>query len=221
MKIQGNAKKGTSAADKAHASIRELLLSGALQAGSFITQKELLAMLGMSLGPVRIALIRLETEGYLTIHPQRGIQIVEPTLELYREVLQARIAMEKEAWLKFAATASDGEIATLLEQQQNLAERAQTDNSDLFFREVTDCDRSMHHYVMQHMGNSFISGQYRIVTEISLTLRRNRGKVTNISVHQTLKGHVDILLACKNRDLVQVPNMVEKHLLAPLIFFFS
>lgn len=221
MRIQANGKKEASAGNTAHAKVRELLLSGALQAGQFVTQKELLAMLGMSLGPVRIALIRLETEGYLTIHPQRGIQIVEPTIELYREVLQARIALEKEAWLKFAATGSDGEIATLLEQQQSLAERAKTENSDLFFREVTDCDRAMHHYVMRHMGNSFMSGQYRIVTEISLTLRKNRGKVTNISVHKTLSGHLEILAACKSRDLVAVPNMVEKHLLAPLVFFFS
>lgn len=216
-----NSKKESSASDAAHAKIRQLLLSGTLHAGQLVTQKELLVLLGMSLGPVRIALIRLETEGYLTIHPQRGIQIVEPTIELYREMLQVRIALEKEAWSKFASSGSEVEVTTMLEQQAALVERAKTDVSPEFFREATEIDRSMHRYVVQHMGNNFMSQQFRVVMEIILMLRKNRGELTNLSVHKTLASHVDMLTACKNRDAAHVVSVVENHLLSPLIFFFS
>jgi DNA-binding GntR family transcriptional regulator len=78
-----------------------------LRAGQFVTQKELLDHLQMSLGPVRTALARLESEGFVQILAQRGIQIVEPSISLYRNITQVRIALEKEAWSKFAATPSD------------------------------------------------------------------------------------------------------------------
>jgi DNA-binding GntR family transcriptional regulator len=201
--------------------IREMLLSGRLHPGQFLKQKELLALLGMSLGPVRIALIRLETEGYLHIYPQKGIQMVESTMDLFREMLQARIALEKEAWSKFALAGSEAEINSFLEKQEQLAEMAKKTESREFFQEVHIADISMHKYVIQHMGNSIIEKQFRIVTEIARSLRRDRGIITQSNVHKTINTHIDILNSCKNKDFLSIPTAVENHLMISLIYFFS
>ncbi|MDR2161106.1 MAG: GntR family transcriptional regulator [Desulfovibrio sp.] len=209
------------ASQAAYERIREMLLTGDLHPGQFLKQKELLALLGLSLGPVRIALIRLETEGYLHIYPQKGIQMVESTMDLFREMLQARIALEKEAWCKFALAGSEAEINSFLETQQRLAETAKKNDSEEFFQEVHIADISMHKYVIQHMGNGVIEKQFRIVTEIARSLRKDRGRMTQNNVHKTLNTHIDIITACKKRDFTAIPAAVENHIMVALIYFCS
>src|SRR6185437_11004753 len=58
--------------ERAYEEIRRLIVSGRLAAGTFLTERQLAAQLGMSKTPVRSALERLETEGFVRISPQQG-----------------------------------------------------------------------------------------------------------------------------------------------------
>ena len=50
---------------------------GELRTGQFVSQRELAALLGATLNPVREAIRKLEAEGLINVYAQRGIQIVE------------------------------------------------------------------------------------------------------------------------------------------------
>ena len=220
MKSHSGEQRPQTDAETAHQRFRGILGSGRLQAGQFVTQKELLALLGVSLGPMRAALVRLETEGYLHILPQRGIQIVEPTLERFREVLQMRIALEKEAWAKFAVTGSEADIDTFLDKNHAFAVRAQESAPEALFREISAYDRTMHGAVVDHMHNSIISNQFRIARELSWSLRQDKGVVRHGNMDITLSSHIKILTACKKRDTAAVVNEVEQHLMNGMLSFF-
>ena len=57
--------------------LKDRLFAGELRSGQFVSQRELTALLGATLNPVREALRKLEAEGLINVYAQRGIQIVE------------------------------------------------------------------------------------------------------------------------------------------------
>jgi GntR family transcriptional regulator of vanillate catabolism len=89
---------------KAQLALRELVLSGELKAGDRISELSVVERLGMSRTPIRMALVRLEDEGFLEAIPSGGFAIkafserdVYDAIELRGtlEGLAARIAAER------------------------------------------------------------------------------------------------------------------------------
>ena len=66
--------------DLAYTRILETLFERKIPAGAFVSQNDLVKLLGIPVAPLRDALRVLETEGVLTIHPRSGIQFVKPGL---------------------------------------------------------------------------------------------------------------------------------------------
>ena len=57
--------------------IRDAIISGALKAGSRVSEPELAERYGISRTPIREAFRQLESEGYLTVIPRRGAVVSE------------------------------------------------------------------------------------------------------------------------------------------------
>ena len=92
--------------DIAYSRILENLFDRQLPAGAFVSQNDLVTLLGIPVGPLRDALRVLEAEGVLKIHPRSGIEFVKPGLELTRSTYQFRTIIERAAVRMFAETAS-------------------------------------------------------------------------------------------------------------------
>jgi DNA-binding GntR family transcriptional regulator len=91
-------------ADRAYKAIRSRILSGDLPVGQFIREQEISGALGVSRTPVREALGRLASEGFLERIPHRGFRVPadrwDSLLELYPivsalEVLAGRLALPR------------------------------------------------------------------------------------------------------------------------------
>ena len=106
-KSAAEAGAGTRLSDVAYARILEALFNQRLPAGAFVSQSELVNLIGIPLAPVRDALRMLEGEGILVIHPRTGIQMLKPGLELTRSTYQYRTIIESAAVATFADTAPD------------------------------------------------------------------------------------------------------------------
>lgn len=96
--------EGSSQAVRAQQRLRELILTGALAAGSRIAELTLVDLLGVSRTPIRTALMRLEQEGMLDALPSGGFAVrtfserdVGDAIELRGtlEGLAARLAAER------------------------------------------------------------------------------------------------------------------------------
>jgi DNA-binding GntR family transcriptional regulator len=84
-------------------SIRRSILSGALAPGARLMQEELAAQLGVSRQPVREALRRLESEGFVARLPQRGTVVRQYSEDDIRENYTLRRLLESGA-AEIAAT---------------------------------------------------------------------------------------------------------------------
>lgn len=88
---------GETAAEMAHARIREGILSGRLPAGTKLNQADLANELGMSRIPVRDALRALAGEGLVEDHPRRTARVASLSLGDVAELYEIRIAIEPQA----------------------------------------------------------------------------------------------------------------------------
>ncbi len=96
--------------------LRDAINRGELHAGSFLDQKHLAESLGISKTPLRDALIQLETEGFVSILPRRGVVVNRLTLEDVRHLYEIIGALEGAAVMSVG-----GQLAeTHFEQMRSL-----------------------------------------------------------------------------------------------------
>src|SRR5436305_15144714 len=79
---------------RAHAHLREEILSNRLPPGTELQELALSQRLGVSRGPIREALGRLAAEGLVTVRPRRGAVVHSLSSEDFLELYQVREALE-------------------------------------------------------------------------------------------------------------------------------
>ena len=100
---------------QAYSALKKLLVSGALPAGRFLSERQLAAQLGMSKTPVHSALERLRAEGFLDISPQQGIVVRQLTIDEILDLYELREAIEPFVVKKLAGRLSPEQVRMLKE----------------------------------------------------------------------------------------------------------
>lgn len=98
--------------------LRVALIEGRLEPGRRLVTKDLAATLGMSITPVREALVRMAAAGVLTAEPSQAFRVPILTAEQYAELIEIRLAVEGLAAAKAApriGTAALARMASLLD----------------------------------------------------------------------------------------------------------
>jgi DNA-binding GntR family transcriptional regulator len=91
--------KEKSLREAVHTYFCEQMKQGRLSAGNYINQSEICQELNISKAPLRDALIQLETEGFVTILPRKGVLINAMTLQDVKEAYDLLAALESSAVL--------------------------------------------------------------------------------------------------------------------------
>jgi DNA-binding GntR family transcriptional regulator len=102
-------------AESVYQTLRQQILTSALPAGSSVSERVLAERLEVGKAPVRVAIQRLATEGFLTIEPRRGIRITEQSLQDVLDLFQVRILMEQLVVRKIAGRLRPPQVARLHE----------------------------------------------------------------------------------------------------------
>ena len=110
--------------ERAYDEIKRMVLTGELGPGTFLAERQLAARLGMSKTPVRSALERLESEGFIRISPQQGAIIRDLSLDEIADQYEIRTALETFVARTVAGRLTPGQIdqvkANLHAQRENL-----------------------------------------------------------------------------------------------------
>ncbi len=89
--------------------VRDRVLSGAIPPGAVVRQEALAAELGVSKIPLREAMARLEQDGLLTSHPNRGFFVPQLSTAEAEEVFDLRLKVEPELAARGAILATTDE----------------------------------------------------------------------------------------------------------------
>jgi DNA-binding GntR family transcriptional regulator len=93
--------------------LQNLILSGAITAGSWLRQERLAREFGVSRTPVREALRTLQARGLIELHPHRGALVCGPTARDIREAYAVRAELEGFAAGLAAEWARDAQLERL------------------------------------------------------------------------------------------------------------
>ncbi len=196
----------------AYGRFQSALLSGALQSGQFVSQRTLVDMLHLSIGALRELLPRLETEGLLTVLPQRGIQITTVDLPMIRDAFQLRTALEREAVIACIRHMSDADIA--LQRSLHLERLAewQSNPSDAFLSECQEIDTAFHQTLMETTRNQLLI-QANAVNAIRIRLiKRDRISLSRTNFEAAFHDHLRIIDTIAARDREAGTAAIEDHI---------
>lgn len=93
--------------------IRAALIEGRLEPGTRLVTKELAETLGMSITPVREALVRFAASGVLTAEPAQSFRVPTMSVAQYSEISEIRKSVEGLAAFKAAAQVTPDEIGQM------------------------------------------------------------------------------------------------------------
>lgn len=108
------------------AHIRELILTGAAEPDRFLRLEPLATTIGVSVTPVREALMQLRAAGFVELHPRRGFRVLPLSADDIRDVYlaQAFIAGELAARATRSLSAKDVDALERIQEQLEQAHAA-------------------------------------------------------------------------------------------------
>ena len=131
--------------------IRGAIERGDIAAGSKISEPELARRFGVSRGPLREAIGRLEACGLVERRANVGARVVTLSSEGLLEIFQVREALESMAARLAAEHMSDEEIAALRGLLDQHGRQIEEDSGQAYFQKVGDLD--FHYRIVQGSRN--------------------------------------------------------------------
>jgi DNA-binding GntR family transcriptional regulator len=135
--------------DTAYQKLKESILSGQFPPGSFLAERQLTGLLGMSKTPIRAALEHLESEGLVSVSPQQGIVVRDISPREIYDVFDIRYALEPHVAKALGTRHSSDDIAKLREHLA-VQEVVYAQNKVL---DATRLDREFHMMLCELHGN--------------------------------------------------------------------
>jgi len=204
---------GPSLRVRAYESFRRQIIDANIRPGQFVSQRELMQLLGMPLGAVRELIPRLEAEGLLRTVPQRGLQIAHVDLKLINNAFHFRALLEREAAARFATTASDEELAAIESAHLDIVRRAMRGPiDDELLNDATTVDWGLHDLMIDRLGNDLVSDAYRINSLRVRLIKLERSMLSSEALLPAMKEHLWIIEALRRRDTQAVAERLGHHI---------
>jgi len=199
--------------DTAYRSFMDYLLSGQLKPGLLVSQRELCETTGSSIGAMREALKRLEAEGVITLIPQRGVMVRDPSEGEINDVYEVRKIIETHAIRAYAATGDMAKIAKVKQQTLDAMGRKAETRQEIaqVSRERSLIDDRLHQVIINSMNNQTLD---ELFDRLRLPVQISRLNVQPRFVDSLpgLNEHLQIIDALEKRDSDLAANLMLDHL---------
>lgn len=202
-------------ADKAYEALATSIITGELPPGTRMLEVELAERFGMSRGPLREAMRRLEERRLVERISQRGVRVVRLTGSKLRGIYEVREALEGMACRLAAQHMTDAEIVEL---------RRMLEAHEIIVRERDDYsqnqqDWDFHDRIARGSRNEMIVSLLCDDLYQLLKVYRNQHKSRPGRARRALEEHWRILAALEDRDGEMAEMMMRRHIGAALALF--
>lgn len=159
--------------------LRAQMNCGRLRPGLFLNLKEISDELGISRTPLRDALFQLESEGFITIFPRRGVVVNELTLEKIRSIYEILGALESAVIVHAALRFGDGDADLMDKYNKQMRKALGRNNFSAFY----DANLKFHNVYLNLSDNAEILNMVRINKERLYDFPRNKAFVKEWELH--------------------------------------
>jgi DNA-binding GntR family transcriptional regulator len=194
--------------DAITAALRELIITGSIQPGSPLRQRDLAARFGVSATPVREALRRLEAEGLVHHDLHRGVTVIDTSFDADEEGYRVRAALESMAARAAARHITDEDLEELEALNAEIAARDPADPH------VTELNRQFHFCIYEAARSPFLLALLRL-------LWQSLGRAPHLMQVDSADQHAGIVRALRARDAAAAERLTRDHILGALAVFLS
>jgi DNA-binding GntR family transcriptional regulator len=192
--------------EQAYQLIKERILSGKISSKEPISVGGLCSELEFSRTPVRDALRRLETEGFVQIFPNQGVVVKELSSTEVTQMYELRIALEGYLLRRSIDLFTERDIVLLKELLERQREAMENNDPYAFMR----LDNEQHLYLHKVYYNPIIFDVLNRMAD-----RIYYGGVQALSLpgrmEATLEEHVKLVRAIEDRDIERAVLALENH----------
>jgi DNA-binding GntR family transcriptional regulator len=189
------------------AHVRDLVLTGALPAGSRIIEGELCAALGVSRTPLREALKTLAGEGLVDLFPARGAVVHAITRAQARDLLEVVTGLEGIAGRLACARAGDAEIDGLAALHAEMVRHYERRDRLAYYKANLD----IHDGIVALSHNPELVGLHRQVSA-RLKLVRFTGSSHPEQWQAAVAEHAAMMQALSARDADRLGVLMREHM---------
>jgi len=190
------------------ASLREAILQGYFEPGEKLDQDRIAEELEVSRTPVREAMRRLESEGFVEVRPHYGAFMAKISPQDIREVYEIRSLLETEAVRQVTPLMTE---SVLDELDRLLAEtEAQFDAGDS--AKHLESDVHFHETLVDFVENRLLKEVLDGLTNRISVIRRFAQLQPGYHMIESFKEHRVILEAIRQRDPEQAAELMRVHL---------
>jgi DNA-binding GntR family transcriptional regulator len=192
--------------------LERAIMTGELSGGTLIREQKLARSLGVSRGPLREAIRRLEGRKLLQRTPNVGAKVLDLSTQDLREVWVIREALEGMASGLAAVSMTKDELAALDEIIHNEAKSLKAGKWSENYQEPNS-KKDFHHQIVLGSRNErliqLITGDLRYI----LTVYRYKWMVGRQKrAQEAVREHRDIVAALKKRDPALAEKTMRQHI---------
>lgn len=207
-------KPGETLAETLRRTLLDMIVFGYFERGARLYPEKIAEHFGVSLTPVREALMRLAAEGFIAVVQRRGYHVRDPDAKQVLDLWQVRLAIELMAGelmierLK-AGTLDDHAIDGIDAVQRRL----EVDPQAISHKDRHEQNASFHHQIVELSGNDLLLSTYRGIQMQVLNAWIQRGIESWRGRHASeAVEHRAILAALRGRDGAAYATAVRSHL---------
>lgn len=202
-------RRARSLADEAADDIRARIIGGEIALGEALSEVALAHSLGVSKTPVREALLRLESEGLVDVHPQRGTFVFQMTAAQVAELGEMRELLEIAA-VRLALARRPAALAEALDA---LVERMADAVARCDWARYRALDGALHDGFIAHAGNAFLETCYAAIAFRVQALRNRLSQDPELN-RRSLDEHRAFAALARRGAVADLVRQLRRHIRA-------
>jgi DNA-binding GntR family transcriptional regulator len=184
-----------------------MIMEGVFKPGETIQEQSLCDRFDVSRTPIREALRAIAAEGFLTLTPNRGARIAEPSVEEIEELYPLIGAMEGLAGELACTRITDEGIKHI----ERLHKRMMANYRNGKLAETKKLNRQIHEAIFEAAGNASLKAHYRNLMirthSIRYIVRESAERV-----RESQEDHEKMIAALRARDGIKLGQILREHL---------
>lgn len=192
--------------ERAYHYLKSLILEGYFKPGDRLIERELASKLNISRTPIREALFRLESQGFVKTVPRKGVVVTNISFEEVVEVFTILSSLEVLA-AKLAAQRIDGETQKELDEQIEKLEQLLQNSNEILDNAHIDMNMILYKAAKSPKLFEILSG---LVDYIQMSA--NMGYETPGRREESMKEHLAIMKALRNKEVELAEYLTKIHI---------
>lgn len=186
--------------ERAYAQLSDLLFSGRMAPGDKLSLRQAADVLGVSIMPVREAVSRLVADRALEVTPNRAVRVPIMTAAQFRDLTQARVAIEGHVAATAARTRNSDDLASIADAEAAMRAESLAAVPDL--PRAVELNKAFHFAVYE-------AAHSPTLVEIIRALWLKAGPIINLDLRanperlakgDAVRFHAQVLAAIKTGD---------------------